>query len=317
MKRRSALVPAFVIASGIALMAGLGTASGQSVTVAEGIYLGWAPFYVADAKKLWEKQGLDVKPVPFAAGRLALDAIIGGRAAFGTVAETPVIFAALNNIPVRIIAHMNTHEQLYLTAKTEIKSLADLKGKKVGYLQGTNAHYMLYVALERAKLKMSDISPLSMSPPDMISALVNNDIDAFVWAEPHVSQAIALGKGRFHVIRPGVYTAYSCIVTLQPVIDTQRETLVKGLNALLAATREIRSNPEEAIAIAAERTKMDIDIAKSEWPSIKWGIELSPKLMSDLETQAHWAIETTRPGAPVPDFSKLVVKDILEEASRH
>jgi ABC-type nitrate/sulfonate/bicarbonate transport system substrate-binding protein len=212
---------------------------------------------------------------------------------------------------------MNTHEQMYLIAKTEIRSLADLKGKRVGYLQGTNSHYMLYVALERAKLKMSDIIPISMSPPDMISALVNNDIDAFVWAEPHISQANDLGKGRFHIIRPGVYTAYSCVVTLQPVIDTQRETLAKGLKALIAATQDIQSNPDEAIAIAAERTKMDINIAKSEWPSIKWGIELSPKLMSDLETQARWAIETTRPGAPVPDFSKIVVKDILEKASRY
>jgi ABC-type nitrate/sulfonate/bicarbonate transport system substrate-binding protein len=287
MKRWFTLLPALAVASGIALMAELSTASGQSITVAEGIYLGWAPFYVADAKKLWAKEGLDVRPVPFAAGRLALDAVIGGRAAFGTVTETPVIFAALNNIPVRIIAHMNTHEQLYLIAKTEIKSLADLKGKRVGYLQGTNAHYMLYVTLDSAKLKMSDIIPLSMSPTDMISALVNNDIDAFVWAEPHISQANALGKGKFHVIRPGVYTAYSCIVTLQPVIDTQREMLIKALKALIAATQYIQSNPDEAITIAAESTKMDINIARSEWPSIKWGIELSPKLMSDLETQTR------------------------------
>lgn len=316
MKRRSALVRVFAVASGIALIAGLGSASGQSITVAEGIYLGWAPFYVADAKKLWAKEGLDVTPVPFAAGRLALDAIVGGRAAFGTVAETPVIFAALNNIPVRIIAHMNTHEQMYLTAKTEVKSLADLKGRKVGYLQGTNGHYMLYLALERAKLKMSDISPLSMSPTDMISALVKNDIDAFVWAEPHASQANALGKGKFHIVRPGVYTAYSCIVTLQSVIDTQRETLVKGLRALIAATEDLQRKPDEGIAIAAERTKMDVNIAKAEWPSIKWGIELSPKLIDDLRTQARWAIETTRPGAPVPDFSKVVVKDILEQARK-
>lgn len=288
----------------------------QAITVAEGIYLGWAPFYIADAKKLWDKEGLSVTPVPFAAGRLALDAIIGGRAAFGTVAETPVIFAAINGLPARIIGHMNTHEQMYLAATKEIKTLSDLRGRKVGYLQGTNGHYFLHRALQRANLKMSDITAVSMTPTDMVTALAKGDIDAFAWAEPHVSQAVALGKGKFHVIRPGIYTAYSCIVTLQSVIDTQPEVLIKGLRALIAATEFIRSRPGEAIAIAAERTKMDLEIAKQEWPTIQWGIELNPNIVRDLEEQARWAIETARPGAKMPDFSKVVVSNLLEQAKK-
>ena len=115
---------------------------------------------------------------------------------------------------------------------------------------------------------------------------------------------------------PGLYHAYACIVTLQSVIDSQPQVLVKGLRTLIAAVDVIRSQPDESIAIAAEKTKMDPLIAKKAWPAIHYGIELSPKLVGDMEEQARWAIETTRPGAKMPDFSKVVVPGFLEQAKK-
>lgn len=301
----------------IVLAGSVETAAAQAITVAEGIYLGWAPFYVADARRLWEKQGLSVTPIPFAAGRLALDAIVGGRAAFGTVAETPVIFAAINGIPVRIIGHMNTHETFDLVAIKDIRTLGDVRGRKIGYLQGTNSQYYLHRMLQRVNLKMADITPVSMTPTDMVTALSKGDIDGFIWAEPHISLAVAAAKGRVHVIRtPGLYRAYSCIVTLQSVIESQPQVLVKGLRVLMDAVDVIRKQPDEAIAIAADKTKMDADIAKKAWADIDYGIELGPRLVADMEEQAKWAIETTRPGAKMPDFSKIVVTDLLAQAKK-
>jgi NitT/TauT family transport system substrate-binding protein len=292
-------------------------ASAQSITISEGLYLGWAPFYVADARNLWARHGLTVTAVPFTSGRLALDAIVGGRAAFGTVAETPVVFAALNGLPVRIIAHMNTHEVFDLVARTGLKSIADVKGRRVGYLQGTNAQYYLHRMLERAGLKPDQITAISMNPPDMVTSLTKGDIDAFIWAEPYISQAVALGKGGVHVIRtPGLYRSYSSIVTLQSTIDTQPAMLVKGLRAAIDAVELIRANPEEAIALAAEKTKMDPAIAARAWKEIHYGIELHPGIVADMEAQARWAIDSglARQGTRMPDFSKIVVRELLEQA---
>lgn len=291
----------------------------EQITISEGLYLGWAPFYVADAKNIWKKYGLNATAVPFSSGRLALDAIVGGRAAFGTVAETPVVFAAMNGLPVRVIGRVNSHEVFDLVASTAIKKIGDVRGKKVGYLQGSNAQYYLSLMLERARLKPSDITAISMNPPDMVTSLINRDIDAFIWAEPFISQAVSAGKGKVHVIRtPGLYKTYSSIVTLQSVIDKNPEVLIRGLKALMEATDFVKARTDEAIQISASKTKMDPEIAKKTWPDIKYGIELDPNIEKDMQAQAKWAIASglVRSDAKMPDFSKIVVHDLLEKAKK-
>lgn len=291
----------------------------KEATVSEGIYLGWAPFYIADQKKLWEKHGLDVRAVPFSSGRLALDAIVGGRAAFGTVAETPVVFAALNGLPVRIIGRVNTHEVFDLVANKGVKTIKDVRGKKIGYLQGSNAQYYLSLMLDRAHLKPSDVTAISMNPPDMVNSLISGDIDGFIWAEPFISKAVSLGKGKVHVIRtPGLYKTYSSIVTLQSTIDNDPDVLIRGLRALMEATKFVKTHKEEAIAISANKTKMEPAIAKKSWADIRYGIELDPNIEKDMEAQSKWAVASglVRSGTKIPDYSKIVVRGLLEKAKQ-
>lgn len=293
--------------------------SKQEVTVSEGLYLGWAPFYVADEQKIWAKYGLDVTAVPFSSGRLALDAIVGGRAAFGTVAETPVVFAALNGLPVRVIGRVNTHEVFDLVAKKSIRTIKDVRGKRIGYLQGSNAQYYLSRMLDRAGLKPSDVTAISMNPPDMVTSLIKGGVDAFIWAEPFISQAVAFGKGDVHVIRtPGLYKSYSSIVALQSTIDKNPEVLIQGLRALIEATEYVKTHKDEAIAIAASKTKMDPEIAKKSWGDIRYGIELDPGIEKDIKEQAQWAVDSglVRSRGNIPELSKVVVRDLLEKAKR-
>lgn len=326
MRTRKPFVVAVVAALGLALGAlSSPEASAQSgkgaesITVSEGLYLGWAPFYVADAQSIWAKHGLNVTAVPFSSGRLALDAIVGGRAAFGTVAETPVVFAALNGLPVRIIGRVNTHEVFDLVATTDIKRIEDVRGKRIGYLQGSNAQYYLSLMLERAGLKATDVTAISMNPPDMVTSLTKGDIDGFIWAEPFISQAVSFGRGKVHVIRtPGLYKTYSSIVTLQSTIDKNPEVLVKGLRALIEATEALRRDPAEALKISAEKTKMDPAIARKAWGDIRYGIEIDSGMAKDMEGQARWAIDSglVRSGTKMPDWSEHIVPGLLEKAKR-
>ncbi|MDI4234086.1 NrtA/SsuA/CpmA family ABC transporter substrate-binding protein [Bradyrhizobium sp. Arg237L] len=292
----------------------------QEITIGEGIALGWGQFFVADHDKTWEKQGLVPKVSTFASGRLVLDALVGGGVLIGTAAETPVVFATLNGLPVRVIGTLNRHEPFDLVAIKDIKSAKDIKGRRIGYSQGTNAHYYLFKLLQQQGLSWSDITAVSLNPGDFASSLSGGAIDAFIWTEPHLSQAIAQGKDRFHIIRSeGLYNTYSAIITLQSTIDNKPELLVKALKALIEADDNIRKNPEAAATLTAERIKLDPAIAKSFWKRANFKLELDkPALVSLLQEQAKWAVDSklVRPDAKIPDFSTVVVTSLLDQARK-
>lgn len=311
--RRAAAL--FTVGTALASAAGA-----QEITIGEGVAVGWGQFFVADAHKLWEKQGLQPKVVTFASGRLVLDALVGGGVLIGTAAETPVTFANLNGLPVRVIGTINRHEPFDVVAKTEIKTLADLKGKKIGYSQGTNAHYYLHKALAAGKLSLADVTAVSLTPSDFVTSLVNGSLDAFIWTEPHLTHALTQGKGRFHTIHtPGLYHTYSSIITLQSTIDQKPELLVKALKALLAADKQLKADPADAARIVGERVKLDNDILKAYWPRLQFNLDLDKKaLVAELESQAKWAIDNkiARPDAKLPDFNAVVVTHLLDAARK-
>ncbi len=254
----------------------------------------------------------------FPSGRAAQEAIVGGAVAWGTVAETPVMFAAMNNLPVRIIGSMAVYEIFNIAARKEIKSAADLKGKRVGFAQGTNAQVYLARALGKAGLSRTDITPINLSPPDMVTSLVNGQIDACVWTEPHLAQALTLGKDRFHMIEiPGLYSTYSSIVATQKTVADRPDVLVNSLRAMKDAVRYMKENREAAITFVAEKIKMDRAIAEREWDRIPFEITMDKQgIVKEMRAQAEWAIENNLvpPGSKVPDFEQFVVTTIHERA---
>ncbi|GLK77711.1 nitrate ABC transporter substrate-binding protein [Methylopila jiangsuensis] len=305
-------------AATVLALAAAAPAAAQDIVIGEGQSASWGQFYVADSQKLWEKQGLNPKAVTFPSGRLVLDALVGGGVAIGTAAETPVVFAALNGLPVRIIGTLNRHEPFDVVTSKDITSIAGLKGKKVGYSQGTNAHYYLLKALESAGLKLSDVTAVSLTPSDFVTSLDNGALDAFVWTEPHISKALSVGGGRFHALKtPGLYFGYSAIITLQSTIDEKPELVTKALKALIEADKVVKTDPEAAIAIVSEKIKLSPETTKGFWDRFNFQVALDkPQLVADLKTQAQWAIDNklVRPDAAIPDFDKVVVDAPLRAA---
>ncbi|WP_225669951.1 ABC transporter substrate-binding protein [Bradyrhizobium hereditatis] len=292
----------------------------QDITIGEGIALGWGQFFVADHDKTWQKQGLVPNVSTFASGRLVLDALVGGGVVIGTAAETLVVFATLNGLPVRIIATLNRHEPFDLVAIKDIKTNKDIKGRRIGYSQGTNAHYYLFKLLKQEGLSWSDITAVSLNPGDFVSSLAGGAIDGFIWTEPHLSQAVAQGSDKFHIIRAeGHYNTYSAVITLQSTIDNKPDLLVKALKALTEADDNIKRNPDVAATLTAERIKLDPVIAKVFWKrtNVKFDIDKAA-LVALLEEQAKWAVENklVRPDAEIPDFNTVVVTSVLDRARR-
>ena len=116
-------------------------------------------------------------------GVLHIEAINGDALDLGSGSEIPPVFAARQKSSVRLVAvtHEDLNNQATLARKdSAIRSIADLKGKRVGYVRATTSHYYLAKQLAEAGLSCADIQPVSLTPADGLSAFARGDLDA--WA---------------------------------------------------------------------------------------------------------------------------------------
>jgi NitT/TauT family transport system substrate-binding protein len=289
----------------------------SEVNVGGSIALLWAPLYIAEQQGLFEKHGVKVKILPFSSGRATQEAVVGGGVLWGTVPETPAMFAYTNNLPVRIIGVMGAYELLQMVSTNDIKKIEDLKGKRVGIARGATPDYVLAAALKKVGMTVDDVTTINLTPTDMVTSLVNNEIDAFLWTEPHTSQAVNLGGGKFHATLLSGYVTYGSVAALKDTIEHDPATLVKSLCALKEATEYMKENKDAAITYVAEYIKVDKSIVAKEWERIPFELTLDKAAyVAEVERQANWALNSglLPGGTALPDYQQIVETSIYEQS---
>jgi sulfonate transport system substrate-binding protein len=131
-----------------------------------------------------QPQSFHVDYSNFASGQLVIEALDGGALDFGNMSEIPPVFAAASTIhSFRQIAvlHGDVNNQVVLVPRgSAVTGLADLKGKRVGYVRATTSQYFLVRMLQSVGLAWSDITPTPMGVADGLAAFSNGQLDA--WA---------------------------------------------------------------------------------------------------------------------------------------
>ena len=142
-----------------------------------------------------------------------------GSAQLATVAETPIMRAGLGGQPVVMVATMEASDndvQLLTRVEGGIKSIADLKGKKIATAIGTSAEYMVIVALASKGLKPSDATIINLRPQDMPTALERGDVDAYAIWQPHTYNGLKLLEGKAaYLDTKGIYVETFNIVGMR------------------------------------------------------------------------------------------------------
>ncbi|MDX9815111.1 MAG: sulfonate ABC transporter substrate-binding protein [Sulfurimonadaceae bacterium] len=128
----------------------------------------------------------------FPAGPQLLEGLNVGSIDFGTVGETPPIFAQAANAKIIYIGYeppAPRGEAIVVQSNSNIKTIADLKGKKIVLNKGSNVHYLLVKALENAGLKYSDVETVFLAPADARAAFERGSVDAWVIWDPFLAAA--------------------------------------------------------------------------------------------------------------------------------
>ena len=143
----------------------------------------------AALEKQFAPQGIDVKWFEFSSGPPILEAINAGSVDYGAVGDLPPIFAQSAGVAmVYAAAQPATYGQgILVPAGSAIRSIADLKGRRVGFTRGSSAHNVVVQTLEKAGLDYADITPVYLAPSDAAAAFANAGIDAWSIWDPYLA----------------------------------------------------------------------------------------------------------------------------------
>lgn len=155
--------------------------------------------------------GYTVSWTEFPSGPPLLEALNVGAIDFGVAGEAPPIFAQAAGAPLVYLANdppAPRGEAILVPKESPLKSVADLRGKKVVLNKGSNVHYLLVRALGQAGLKYSDIQPVFLAPADALAAFTHGAVDAWVIWDPYEAAAEASTGARILADGTGLVTNY-------------------------------------------------------------------------------------------------------------
>src|SRR5450631_1493813 len=163
------------------------------------IHIDWATYnpvsMILKQKGLLEKEfakdGISIVWVQSAGSNKALEFLNAGSIDFGSTAGSAALVAKINGNPIKSIYVYSRPEwtALVTTKDSSIKSIADLKGKRVAVTRGTDPHIFLVRALLSAGLSDKDITPVLLQHADGKTALIRGDVDAWAGLDPMMAAA--------------------------------------------------------------------------------------------------------------------------------
>jgi len=235
-------------------------------------------------KRLQEKGGT-VKWAEFQFGPPMLEALNVGSLDFAVTGETPPVFAqAAKGSPLTYVANEPASPQgegLVVKADSNIKTVADLKGKKIAAAKGSNSHFFLIQALAKAGLTLDDISFISLAPADARAALERGDVDAWsIWDYFYAAAEIQLGV-RTLTNGEGIVNNYAFYTSRRDFVEKYPELIAVVLEEVRKTDLWVKNNPAEAAEKLAANIGVDAKIVEKALRRSEYGPQpLKPEVIT-------------------------------------
>ncbi len=212
-----------------------------------------------DLEKKLAPLGYKVVWTEFPSGPPLLEALNVGAIDIGHAGEAPPIFAQAADAPFVYIAHeppAPKGEAILVPKDSAIKNIADLKGKKVALNKGSNVHYLLVKALEKAGVKYSEIEPVFLAPADARAAFERGSVDAWVIWDPFQAAAEAATGARTIADGTGLVANHQFYLATKSFVDAHSQIV----DAVLSALNEVDRWADNNSHAAAEELSAGIGI---------------------------------------------------------
>ena len=200
----------------------------------------------ADSKVQW---------VEFPAGPQLLEALSVGGLEFGLTGDSPPVFAQAAGRELFYVGAeppKPLSSAVLVPASSPLRTLADLRGKRIALQKGSSSHYLLLRAVARASLQWSDIAPMYLPPSDARAAFEKGAVDAWVVWDPYYAATELDIKPRVLATGAGLSSNNSFYLASKPFVERHPGAVQALLDELTRADAYVQSNRKEAAQLIAD-----------------------------------------------------------------
>ena len=272
--------------------------------------------YVAEDQKFFARNGLKVTFKDYDSGATAAAGMLNAEAEIALAAEFPIVRQVFNKRDIINLGTVTKYENTYIIwrADSGIKTIKDLKGKKIGVTLKTISEFYLGRTLELNGMNIQQVTLVDIKAPESEKTFLNREVDAIATWEPWVTQINQrMGEeGSTRALQSGQY-AYWNLVSTTGWVKNHSNTLRRLMKSLVQAEDHIASHQDEAKAIVKKRMNFDATYVDAIWPRYQFALSLGQSLITAMEDEARWMIKNhLTSGKAVPDFLKYIYVDELK-----
>lgn len=300
----------------------------SQASVAEPLVVGYqtspamALIIIADARGYFP----GVKLREFSAGKLALQAFLGGSLDVAVAGDVPIGLALLQGQRLTAFSEVlrGSRDEVRMVVRhpggceglTALTYFMGGEKKRIGTSFGGGPEYFTISFLDAVSVPRSRVQLLPYNPPEMAAAIESGAVDGVAIFDPAASKIERLlGADGCTFPDPGVYRQHYVAVArpdLTSPLDPRLDAFVAGLRR---AEAFVRDRPEEAQAIVAAKTSIDSDTIAALWPKLSFGVALDRELPRLWMRQADvWRAkpDAAFPADATPDYAGAIISAELD-----
>jgi sulfonate transport system substrate-binding protein len=205
---------------------------------------------------------IGIKWIEFTSGPPLLEAMSTGSVDLGAVGDTPPIFAQAANAGIVYVAGspITNGQGILVPGNSSIRTIADLRGKRVGFAKGTSAHNVLIATLEKAGLTYEDITPVYLSPPDASPAFANGSVEAWAIWDPYFAIGEKRQNGRILINAYEVTKTNSFYLANRDFANNHAQETREVIDGLAEAARWAEAHRADVAAALAAVTGVPLEV---------------------------------------------------------
>jgi len=206
--------------------------------------------------------GIDVKWVEFSSGPPMMEAMNVGSIDYGAVGDSPPVFAqSAGAAMVYAAGQPITNGQGILVPRTSaIRSITELRGKRLGFTKGSSAHNIVVQTLEKAGLTYADITPVYLTPPDAGPAFANGSIDAWAIWDPYFAIGEIKQNGRILVNAAEITKTNSFYIANRDFAKNHGPVLQQIIDVTTSTAKWAETHRDEVARALSAVTNIPLDI---------------------------------------------------------